>query len=327
MDISKETYNKFNIPNDLFYEDDSGYLCLNYVQTSCKTEQGICISDLGIPLTIFNSLFREFFILVFMYNNKELFSDKDWSQVISNSSIKKENFNEANVIPYKKMTKSDFIDFVSKFVSSIINCYLQIDDEDLMDTFIHFEISGDPLRHKNGVQLLYNYYMRLFINLVYNKSEKKIINTFYNDLLPIKDISGIEIVKLEEFKNKYNFDINTSGEDNDIYRITMFKLFLNAVVTFHNALKEIAEPISNREGHYSRLASCPCLLNIIDKAGFSVRDNAKVRAEKTIQLLTNYNRNRSNKAIFNIIDNSVPYLINTDFPYYNERMCVNKNAS
>ena len=327
MDISKETYNKFNIPNDLFYEDDSGYLCLNYVQTSCKTEQGISISDLGIPLTIFNSLFREFFILVFMYNNKELFSDKDWSQVISNSSIKKENFNEANVIPYKKMTKSDFIDFVSKFVSSIINCYLQIDDEDLMDTFIHFEISGDPLRHKNGVQLLYNYYMRLFINLVYNKSEKKIINTFYNDLLPIKDISGIEIVKLEEFKNKYNFDINTSGEDNDIYRITMFKLFLNAVVTFHNALKEIAEPISNREGHYSRLASCPCLLNIIDKAGFSVRDNAKVRAEKTIQLLTNYNRNRSNKAIFNIIDNSVPYLINTDFPYYNERMCVNKNAS
>ena len=327
MDISKETYNKFNIPNDLFYEDDSGYLCLNYVQTSCKTEQGISISDLGIPLTIFNSLFREFFILVFMYNNKELFSDKDWSQVISNSSIKKENFNEANVIPYKKMTKSDFIDFVSKFVSSIINCYLQIDDEDLMDTFIHFEISGDPLRHKNGVQLLYNYYMRLFINLVYNKSEKKIINTFYNDLLPIKDISGIEIVKSEEFKNKYNFDINTSGEDNDIYRITMFKLFLNAVVTFHNALKEIAEPISNREGHYSRLASCPCLLNIIDKAGFSVRDNAKVRAEKTIQLLTNYNRNRSNKAIFNIIDNSVPYLINTDFPYYNERMCVNKNAS
>lgn len=327
MDINKEPYNKFNIPNDLFYEDDSGYLCLNYVQTSCKTEQGICISDLGIPLTIFNSLFREFFILVFMYNNKELFSDKDWSQVISNSSIKKENLNEANVIPYKKMTKSDFIDFVSKFISSIINCYLQIDDEDLMDAFMHFEISGDPLRHKNGIQLLYNYYMRLFINLVYNKSENKIINTFYNDLLPIKDISGVEIVRLEEFKNKYNFDINTSGEDNDIYKITMFKLFLNTVVTFHNALKEIAEPISNRAGHYSRLASCPCLLNIIDKAGFSVRDKAEVRAEKTIQLLTNYNRNKSNKAIFNIIDISVPYLINTDFPYYNERMCVNKNTS
>lgn len=321
--VIEESFNKFNIPNDLFFEDDNGYICFNYVQVSCKNNDGVSISDLSIPLTIFNNLFREFTIFVFMYNNSNSFTDDEWNQIINSSSIKKEKFNEINAVPHKNMSKSDFIDFTSAFISSILNCYIGIDEEELMDIFIRLEISADPLKHENGIKLLYNYYMRLFINLIYNKSEKNDIKIFYNDLLPINDISGYnDIINVTEFKNKYNFAINLSGEDNDIYRITLYKLFLNIVATFHNSLKEIAEPLSNRSGGYNRLANCPCLLDIIDRNGFSTRDPIEIRIEKAIKLLTNYNKNKKNKSIFTIINHSIPFLINTNIPYYSDKSNV-----
>lgn len=320
--VIDESFNKFSIPNDLFFEDENGYICFNYVQVSCNVGNTVCISDLSIPLSIFNNLFREFTIFIFMHNNNNLFTDEEWNQIINYSSIKKDKFNEINAIPYKNMSNPDFIDFSSAFISSVLNCYMQLDEEELMDAFIRLEISSDSFRHENGLKLLYNYYMRLFVNLIYNKSDKKDIKIFYNDLLPINDISGYDIINTTEFKNKYNFKINLSGEDNDIYRITIYKLFLNMVSTFHNALKEIVEPLSNRSNNYNRLANCPCLLNIIDKTGFSSKDPIEIRMEKAIKLLTNYNKNKKNKAIFSIVKQSIPFLINTNIPYYSEKTNV-----
>lgn len=320
--VIDESFNKFSIPNDLFFEDDNGYICFNYVQVSCKNNDSVSISDLNIPLSIFNNLFREFTIFIFMHNNNNLFTDEEWNQIINYSSIRKDKFNEINAIPYKNMSNPDFIDFSSAFISSVLNCYMQLNEEELMDAFIRLEIYSDSFRHENGLKLLYNYYMRLFVNLIYNKSDKKDIKIFYNDLLPINDISGYDIINTTEFKNKYNFKINLSGEDNDIYRITIYKLFLNMVSTFHNALKEIVEPLSNRSNNYNRLANCPCLLNIIDKTGFSSKDPIEIRMEKTIKLLTNYNKNRKNKAIFSIVKQSIPFLINTNIPYYSEKTNV-----
>ena len=320
--VIDESFNKFSIPNDLFFEDDNGYICFNYVQVSCKNNDSVSISDLSIPLSIFNNLFREFTIFIFMHNNNNLFTDEEWNQIINYSSIRKDKFNEINAIPYKNMSNPDFIDFSSAFISSVLNCYMQLNEEELMDAFIRLEIYSDSFRHENGLKLLYNYYMRLFVNLIYNKSDKKDIKIFYNDLLPINDISGYDIINTTEFKNKYNFKINLSGEDNDIYRITIYKLFLNMVSTFHNALKEIVEPLSNRSNNYNRLANCPCLLNIIDKTGFSSKDPIEIRMEKAIKLLTNYNKNRKNKAIFSIVKQSIPFLINTNIPYYSEKTNV-----
>lgn len=320
--VIDESFNKFSIPNDLFFEDDNGYICFNYVQVSCKNNDSVSISDLNIPLSIFNNLFREFTIFIFMHNNNNLFTDEEWNQIINYSSIRKDKFNEINAIPYKNMSNPDFIDFSSAFISSVLNCYMQLNEEELMDAFIRLEIYSDSFRHENGLKLLYNYYMRLFVNLIYNKSDKKDIKIFYNDLLPINDISGYDIINTTEFKNKYNFKINLSGEDNDIYRITIYKLFLNMVSTFHNALKEIVEPLSNRSNNYNRLANCPCLLNIIDKTGFSSKDPIEIRMEKAIKLLTNYNKNRKNKAIFSIVKQSIPFLINTNIPYYSEKTNV-----
>ena len=320
--VIDESFNKFSIPNDLFFEDDNGYICFNYVQVSCKNNDSVSISDLSIPLSIFNNLFREFTIFIFMHNNNNLFTDEEWNQIINYSSIRKDKFNEINAIPYKNMSNPDFIDFSSAFISSVLNCYMQLNEEELMDAFIRLEIYSDSFRHENGLKLLYNYYMRLFVNLIYNKSDKKDIKIFYNDLLPINDISGYDIINTTEFKNKYNFKINLSGEDNDIYRITIYKLFLNMVSTFHNALKEIVEPLSNRSNNYNRLANCPCLLSIIDKTGFSSKDPIEIRMEKAIKLLTNYNKNKKNKAIFSIVKQSIPFLINTNIPYYSEKTNV-----
>ena len=111
--VIDESFNKFSIPNDLFFEDDNGYICFNYVQVSCKNNDSVSISDLNIPLSIFNNLFREFTIFIFMHNNNNLFTDEEWNQIINYSSIRKDKFNEINAIPYKNMSNPDFIDFSS----------------------------------------------------------------------------------------------------------------------------------------------------------------------------------------------------------------------
>ena len=325
MKTINEDYNKFNIPKDLFFEDDdTGFFYGNYVQISCKVdEESICISDVSLLLTMFNGSFREFFVLIMLFNNIHLFSAEDVYNVISNlysTKNKRPNNYEEMVNIFLNSNKNEFITrFVSSFIADTIDNYMRMPEEELEEKMVNYEIMGDPLRFSNGYELLYNFYMKTILYLLIDKRDKSTLKLFDNTLLPVNDLCAYDRLPIEDFSRKFNCKVDVSKENNEITQITMFRLFLDFVVTLHNSLKELMEPLRPGVGQFNRLTRCPVIIDIINKTGFDVKDDGPKRIEKCIELLLGYKYNKPRKAIFSVIKTAEPFFINTQLGYYNEK--------
>ena len=61
--------NRFNIPIDLYVENEKRHLGGNYVHVFCQTEPGVRVyGDLGTPIGVFNYNFRKILDLSIIFN-------------------------------------------------------------------------------------------------------------------------------------------------------------------------------------------------------------------------------------------------------------------